>query len=74
MKPIGYWLNRTDQALTTAMDSVLAEFGLTRLGWQVLGAVRDEPGTTDTLRGVRAQGHHALHAPLSHHRAPYHGT
>ncbi|WP_441247191.1 MarR family winged helix-turn-helix transcriptional regulator [Kitasatospora sp. McL0602] len=38
MKPIGYWLNRTDQALTAAMDTELAGSGLTRLGWQVLNA------------------------------------
>ncbi|MFF2789486.1 MarR family transcriptional regulator [Streptomyces sp. NPDC058049] len=48
MKPIGYWLNRTDQALTASMDALLAEFGLTRLGWQVLGVVKDDPQATDT--------------------------
>lgn len=47
MKPIGYWLNRTDQALTRRMDDLLAEFGLTRLAWQVLNVVQDTPGTTD---------------------------
>ncbi len=47
MKPIGYWLNRTDQALTASMNSVLADFGLTRLGWQVLNAVEDDPQVTD---------------------------
>lgn len=47
MKPIGYWLNRTDQALTRRMNDLLAEFGLTRLTWQVLNVVQDTPGTTD---------------------------
>ncbi|MFG2990897.1 MarR family transcriptional regulator [Streptomyces sp. NPDC048257] len=47
MKPIGYWLNRTDQALTSSMNAALAEFGLTRLGWQVLNAVKDDPRATD---------------------------
>lgn len=47
MKPIGYWLNRTDQALTGHMDRMLAEFGLTRLAWQVLNAVQDATETTD---------------------------
>ncbi|QKG19122.1 MarR family winged helix-turn-helix transcriptional regulator [Actinomadura verrucosospora] len=47
MKPIGYWLNRTDQALTDHMDRMLAEFGLTRLAWQVLNAVQDATETTD---------------------------
>ncbi|MCX5199802.1 MarR family winged helix-turn-helix transcriptional regulator [Streptomyces sp. NBC_00249] len=48
MKPIGYWLNRTDQALTDSMDSLLSESGLTRLGWQVLNVVEDTPQATDT--------------------------
>ncbi|GGS00937.1 MarR family winged helix-turn-helix transcriptional regulator [Streptomyces nojiriensis] len=48
MKPIGYWLNRTDQALTASMDAALAEFGLTRLGWQILNVVKDDPRATDT--------------------------
>lgn len=48
MKPIGYWLNRTDRALTRHMDAMLAEYGLTRLTWQVLNVVRSAPGTADT--------------------------
>lgn len=52
MKPIGYWLNRTDEALTATMDALLADFGLTRLAWQVLKVVQDGPGATDT--GVRS--------------------
>ncbi len=48
MKHIGYWLNRTDRALTATMDAVLAEFGLTRLAWQVLNVVEDDPRATDT--------------------------
>ncbi|WP_405358937.1 MarR family winged helix-turn-helix transcriptional regulator [Kitasatospora sp. NBC_00085] len=47
MKPIGYWLNRTDQALTGHMNAMLAEFGLTRLAWQVLNVVEDDPQATD---------------------------
>ena len=41
MKPIGYWLNRTDKALTHAMNGVLSEYGLTRVDWQVLNVLRD---------------------------------
>ncbi|MEU8927076.1 MarR family winged helix-turn-helix transcriptional regulator [Kitasatospora sp. NPDC048545] len=48
VKPIGYWLNRTDKALTTSMNAVLAEFGLTRPAWQVLNVVGDDPQATDT--------------------------
>ncbi|GAA0296324.1 hypothetical protein GCM10010302_38770 [Streptomyces polychromogenes] len=48
MKPIGYWLNRTDRALTATMNTLLADFGLTRLAWQVLKVVEDDPRATDT--------------------------
>ncbi|MFD9620796.1 hypothetical protein ACFWB2_26370 [Streptomyces virginiae] len=48
MEPIGFWLNRTDQALTASMDALLADFGLTRLDWQVLNVVKDDPRATDT--------------------------
>ncbi|MFC7640513.1 hypothetical protein ACFQX6_05420 [Streptosporangium lutulentum] len=41
MKPIGYWLNRTDEALTHHMNGMLNEFGLTRIAWQVLNVVED---------------------------------
>ncbi|MBV6702740.1 MarR family winged helix-turn-helix transcriptional regulator [Kitasatospora aureofaciens] len=47
MKPIGYWLNRTDKALTAYMNGMLAEFGLTRVAWQVLNVIRDTPEATD---------------------------
>ncbi|MFJ9854194.1 MarR family winged helix-turn-helix transcriptional regulator [Streptomyces sp. NPDC101150] len=46
MKPLGYWLNRTDRALTRAMNDMLAEFGLTRIAWQVLNVLRDTPEAT----------------------------
>ncbi|MFI9045954.1 MarR family winged helix-turn-helix transcriptional regulator [Streptomyces sp. NPDC053427] len=47
MKPIGYWLNRTDKALTGHMDDMLEGFGLTRIAWQVLNVLHDTPETTD---------------------------
>ncbi|MFF2552248.1 MarR family winged helix-turn-helix transcriptional regulator [Nocardia sp. NPDC058058] len=47
MRPIGYWLNRTDRAITDYMNDTLAEFGLTRLAWQVLNAVRDGKDISD---------------------------
>lgn len=43
MKPIGYWLNRTDQAITRHMNGALGEFNLTRIAWQVLNVVQDTP-------------------------------
>nr|AFD20763.1 putative transcriptional regulator, MarR family [Streptomyces rimofaciens] len=48
MKPIGYWLNRTDSALTHRMNSLLAGFGITRTDWQVLNVIKDDPQATDT--------------------------
>ncbi|MEU9048646.1 MULTISPECIES: MarR family transcriptional regulator [unclassified Kitasatospora] len=48
MKPIGYWLNRTDKALTRSMNGMLDEFGLTRTAWQVLNVIRDTPDAADT--------------------------
>ncbi|GAA3132232.1 MarR family transcriptional regulator [Streptomyces echinatus] len=54
MKPIGYWLNRTDKALTAYMNAMLAGFGLTRTAWQVLNVVRaTPPGTHATDGDVR---------------------
>ncbi|MFI1205476.1 MarR family winged helix-turn-helix transcriptional regulator [Streptomyces sp. NPDC020883] len=47
MKPIGYWLNRTDKALTRHMNDMLAEFGRTRIAWQVLNVIHDTPQVTD---------------------------
>ncbi|MEU6579391.1 hypothetical protein [Nocardia sp. NPDC046763] len=48
MKPIGYWLNRADHAFTTHMNTMLTEFGLTRIAWQVLNVVADTADATDT--------------------------
>ncbi|NUQ98201.1 MAG: winged helix-turn-helix transcriptional regulator [Streptomyces sp.] len=48
MKPIGYWLNRTDKALTRYMNDMLEEFGLTRIAWQVLNVIHDTPEVHDT--------------------------
>ncbi|MEU3839328.1 MarR family winged helix-turn-helix transcriptional regulator [Streptomyces sp. NPDC028635] len=48
MKPIGYWLNRTDKALTRSMNGMLEEFGLTRIAWQVLNVIHGTPETADT--------------------------
>ncbi|MGV9249577.1 MarR family winged helix-turn-helix transcriptional regulator [Streptomyces sp. NPDC003710] len=47
MKPIGYWLNRTDRAITHHMNDMLEEFGLTRIAWQVLRLIDDTHQVTD---------------------------
>ncbi|CAM5428966.1 hypothetical protein STANM309S_02958 [Streptomyces tanashiensis] len=43
-KPIGFLLNRTDEALTRVMDGTLGEFGLTRVAWQVLNLAKGTAG------------------------------
>lgn len=40
--PIGYWVKQVDQLLTTGIDEVQAEFGLTRSDWQILNALAEE--------------------------------
>ncbi|MEU6370099.1 MarR family winged helix-turn-helix transcriptional regulator [Streptomyces sp. NPDC046931] len=47
MKPIGYWLNRTDRVITHYMNDMLEEFGLTRIAWQVLRLIDDTHEATD---------------------------
>jgi DNA-binding MarR family transcriptional regulator len=47
VKPIGYWLNRTDKALTRCMNDTLEEFGLTRTAWQILNVLHETCETTD---------------------------
>ncbi|MGW7099985.1 MarR family winged helix-turn-helix transcriptional regulator [Streptomyces sp. NPDC054838] len=53
-RPIGYWLARTDQALTAHMDAILTDAGLTRLTWQVLNAVGEDPATDRAVRDLLA--------------------
>ncbi|MCX5211964.1 MarR family transcriptional regulator [Kitasatospora sp. NBC_00240] len=62
MKPVGYWLNRTDAALTRYVDGMLAADGLSRLGWQVLNVIEDDPEATDTsvLTVLAANGEAAV--------------
>ena len=46
-QPIGYWLNRTDQAITTSMNRILAQYDITRVGWQLLNVVRSAEAVTE---------------------------
>ena len=39
--PIGYWLRKADELLTTRIDEVQQANGLSRIEWQVLNVVRD---------------------------------
>ena len=45
-RPIGYWLKRTDEALTTHINSALSEQGLTRFHWQALNILHQAGVTT----------------------------
>ncbi|KAB2348285.1 MarR family winged helix-turn-helix transcriptional regulator [Actinomadura rudentiformis] len=54
MKPIGYWLNRTDSAITRYMDDMLDDFGLTRVVWQVLNSIKDETSDTELFSLLQA--------------------
>lgn len=49
-QPIGYWLNRTDQAITTSMNRILAQYDITRVGWQMLNVLR----TAETVAEAQA--------------------
>ena len=37
--PIGYWIKKIDNLLTNSIDSIQSEYGLTRIGWQVLNSI-----------------------------------
>ena len=39
--PIGYWIKKADQLLTEGIDRVQARFGLSRTGWQILNAIKE---------------------------------
>lgn len=42
--PIGYWLKRADQLLTSGINQVQYSFDLTRTSWQVLNSIASNPG------------------------------
>ncbi|WP_327092095.1 hypothetical protein OIE66_16115 [Nonomuraea sp. NBC_01738] len=68
MRPIGYWLNRTDQAITRHMDAMLRDRGLDRLAWQVLNLVNESGECPDAhvLTTLRANaGRPALEAAVA---------
>ena len=46
-QPIGYWLNRTDQAITKRMNDILQTDGITRVGWQVLNVLQPSAGASE---------------------------
>lgn len=47
-QPIGFWLNRADEALTNRMNEILQTHGLTRVGWQVLNVLQTDAGLPET--------------------------
>ncbi|MEZ0608338.1 MarR family winged helix-turn-helix transcriptional regulator [Fibrella sp. WM1] len=42
-KPIGYWIKKADDVLTSHIDAVQQQFGLTRLSWQLLHTICTRP-------------------------------
>lgn len=44
--PIGYWLKRADEVITSHVNQALRDNGLTRFHWQVLNLLHDAGTTT----------------------------
>lgn len=42
-KPIGYWIKKADDVLTSHIDAVQQQFGLNRLSWQLLHTICTRP-------------------------------
>ncbi|XSG76265.1 MarR family winged helix-turn-helix transcriptional regulator [Herpetosiphon llansteffanensis] len=54
-KPIGYWLKEADQAITACLDRAMAQFGLSRLAWQLLNIVQQQqPVRLDSVSTISA--------------------
>ena len=54
-KPIGFWLKEADQAITACLDRAVAEFGLSRLAWQLLNLVQQrQPVCLDAIPTITA--------------------
>jgi DNA-binding MarR family transcriptional regulator len=57
-QPIGFWLNRVDQALTRRMNQLLEADQITRIGWQVLNVLQShgemDPAQLDDLLQANA--------------------
>jgi DNA-binding MarR family transcriptional regulator len=48
-RPLGYWLKRVDELITSRANEALGGLGLTRLHWQTLNILREAGRTTLTL-------------------------
>ena len=46
-QPIGYWINRCDQAITNAMNHRLSAYDVNRIDWQVLNVIVKQKATTE---------------------------
>lgn len=47
-RPLGYWLKKCDEVITTASNAALQTVGLTRFHWQVFHTVHQEGPITET--------------------------
>lgn len=44
--PIGYWIKKADEALTTRINAAQQANGLSRTGWQILNSLHEGVATT----------------------------
>ena len=42
--PIGYWVKKVDELLTTGINEIQSSFGLTRTDWQALNSIKENEG------------------------------
>lgn len=43
--PLGFWIKQLDQLLTEGIDKIQAQFGLTRIDWQILNFLSEQSET-----------------------------
>lgn len=60
-QPIGYWLNRCDQAITEAINNRLRGYGVDRIDWQVLNVVAKQGPVSiqEVVDSLQANADHA---------------
>ncbi len=55
-RPIGFWLKRADEAISSAVNAALAELGLDRTRWQLLNVIATRSGITVDESAEELQG------------------
>lgn len=44
--PVGYWIKQADNLLTSEIDRIQSQFGLSRTGWQLLNSIAEKGSIT----------------------------